>query len=284
LGTDAERKTEKQSMRPILSRSLLTVAAASSILAATGGYASADTGTEGTASGSPGLLSGDSVQAPIDVPVNACGNTVDVVAAVNPAFGNDCANHSQSSGDHTHTHSAEPAAPTADHGYADGYAGQGYGDGYADEYSGQSNATGSPGVLSGNSLDIPVHAPVNACGNTVDPLALLNPAMGNSCGSVQQEPGVSTPPQASTLPAAVVPTSDLPVTSAVDSRSQPAPQLAPQTYPQAYPPASPQLAETGGGLGGRELGVAGATSAALLLGGAMLYRRGARPAPVVRRG
>ncbi|MEU3299609.1 chaplin [Streptomyces sp. NPDC006678] len=42
-------------------------------------------------------------------------------------------------------------------------------------------ATGSPGVLSGNVIQIPVHIPVNACGNSVNILALLNPAFGNTC-------------------------------------------------------------------------------------------------------
>ncbi|MFB7651214.1 MULTISPECIES: chaplin [unclassified Streptomyces] len=42
-------------------------------------------------------------------------------------------------------------------------------------------AVGSPGVLSGNVIQIPVHVPVNLCGNTVNIFALLNPAFGNSC-------------------------------------------------------------------------------------------------------
>ncbi|MFD3695697.1 chaplin [Streptomyces sp. NPDC058646] len=40
---------------------------------------------------------------------------------------------------------------------------------------------GSPGVLSGNLLQVPVHVPVNVCGNTVNVIALLNPAFGNTC-------------------------------------------------------------------------------------------------------
>jgi hypothetical protein len=82
----------KKLMRQILSRSLLTVAATGSVLAATGGWAHADSGADGTAQGSPGLLSGNSVQVPVEAPVNACGNTADVVGALNPAFGNSCAN------------------------------------------------------------------------------------------------------------------------------------------------------------------------------------------------
>ncbi|MGW0916338.1 chaplin [Streptomyces sp. NPDC002784] len=42
-------------------------------------------------------------------------------------------------------------------------------------------AIGSPGVLSGNVVQIPVHVPINVCGNSVNVIALLNPAFGNTC-------------------------------------------------------------------------------------------------------
>ncbi len=45
----------------------------------------------------------------------------------------------------------------------------------------QAAAIGSPGVLSGNVLQVPVHVPVNVCGNTVNVIGLLNPAFGNTC-------------------------------------------------------------------------------------------------------
>ncbi|MFD7644270.1 chaplin [Kitasatospora sp. NPDC059795] len=44
-------------------------------------------------------------------------------------------------------------------------------------------AAGSPGVLSGNLIQIPVHVPVNVCGNTISVIGLLNPAFGNSCAN-----------------------------------------------------------------------------------------------------
>lgn len=44
-------------------------------------------------------------------------------------------------------------------------------------------AVGSPGVLSGNVIQVPVHIPVNVCGNSVNVLALLNPAFGNVCAN-----------------------------------------------------------------------------------------------------
>ncbi|WP_231627079.1 chaplin [Streptomyces apocyni] len=61
-----------------------------------GAQAFADSHVEGGASDSPGILSGNSLEAPVDVPVNACGNTADGAAALNPAFGNTCANTSTS--------------------------------------------------------------------------------------------------------------------------------------------------------------------------------------------
>ncbi|MFF3906511.1 chaplin [Streptomyces sp. NPDC001848] len=46
----------------------------------------------GTATGSGGLLSGNVVQVPVDIPVNACGNTVNVIGLLNPTAGNACVN------------------------------------------------------------------------------------------------------------------------------------------------------------------------------------------------
>lgn len=45
---------------------------------------------EGTAKNSPGVLSGNVLQVPVDIPINACGNTLNVVGLLNPAAGNHC--------------------------------------------------------------------------------------------------------------------------------------------------------------------------------------------------
>ncbi|MFD8145308.1 chaplin [Streptomyces sp. NPDC059708] len=45
----------------------------------------------------------------------------------------------------------------------------------------EGKAVGSPGVLSGNLIQVPVHIPVNVCGNTAQLVGLLNPAFGNTC-------------------------------------------------------------------------------------------------------
>jgi hypothetical protein len=52
----------------------------------------ADTGAEGAALTSPGVVSGNVVQVPVNIPVNLCGNTVDVIGALNPTLGAGCAN------------------------------------------------------------------------------------------------------------------------------------------------------------------------------------------------
>ncbi|MFI9201029.1 chaplin [Streptomyces sp. NPDC053048] len=56
------------------------------------GAASAHGGANAEAKGNPGVVSGNVVQAPISIPVNACGNTVSVVGLFNPALGNTCVN------------------------------------------------------------------------------------------------------------------------------------------------------------------------------------------------
>jgi ChpA-C len=64
----------------------------SGLVLAGAGVASADAGAQGAAVQSPGVLSGNVVQVPVHIPVNACGNTVSVIGLLNPAFGNTCVN------------------------------------------------------------------------------------------------------------------------------------------------------------------------------------------------
>ncbi|KJY24947.1 MULTISPECIES: chaplin [Streptomyces] len=46
--------------------------------------------------------------------------------------------------------------------------------------SAEGEAVGSPGVVSGNLVQVPVHVPVNAVGNTANVIGLLNGAFGNT--------------------------------------------------------------------------------------------------------
>ncbi|MGW2239691.1 chaplin ChpE [Streptomyces sp. NPDC001759] len=63
---------------------------AGGLIAAGAGMASATNGAhaDGQAVGSPGVVSGNLVQAPVHVPVNAVGNSVNAIGVLNPAFGN----------------------------------------------------------------------------------------------------------------------------------------------------------------------------------------------------
>ncbi|MEU5546195.1 chaplin [Streptomyces sioyaensis] len=67
-------------------------ALAGGVVLAGAGLAVADSGAQGAALNSPGVVSGNTVQVPVHVPVNACGNTVSVVGLLNPSFGENCVN------------------------------------------------------------------------------------------------------------------------------------------------------------------------------------------------
>ncbi|MEU9121255.1 chaplin [Streptomyces sp. NPDC048506] len=45
----------------------------------------------------------------------------------------------------------------------------------------------SPGVLSGNLVQFPIHIPINVCGNTAQFVGVLNPAFGNRCINVDSK-------------------------------------------------------------------------------------------------
>ncbi|MEU3313307.1 chaplin [Streptomyces sp. NPDC048387] len=70
------------------------VVMAAGVLVAAGAAspAMADAVADGQAVGSPGVLSGNLVQVPVHIPVNVCGNTVNIIGLLNPAFGNTCVN------------------------------------------------------------------------------------------------------------------------------------------------------------------------------------------------
>jgi len=78
-------------MRSFKKAAVVTVAASGMILAgATAASASSD--AEAAAVGSPGVLSGNVIQVPINIPINLCGNGINILALLNPTFGHTCAN------------------------------------------------------------------------------------------------------------------------------------------------------------------------------------------------
>ncbi|WUD78370.1 chaplin [Streptomyces sp. NBC_00510] len=73
-------------------KAALVIAAAGAVAAGSTGTALANSNAGAAAVGSPGVLSGNAIQIPINIPINICGNTINAAALLNPAFGNVCLN------------------------------------------------------------------------------------------------------------------------------------------------------------------------------------------------
>ncbi|WP_017238681.1 chaplin [Streptomyces sp. SS] len=253
-------------MRQIRRSGLATLLVTGGALALSAGAAHADSGAQGAAAGSPGVGSGNTLQLPVHVPVNACGNTVNVVGLLNPAFGNRCANRSAEPDGYGadengggRSHKDEPATPRGGE-QAGGSHGGGGGSSNGGGATAESSTVGSPGVLSGNGLQLPVDLPVNLSGNSVNVVGIGNPVFGNT--SVNG-PGKPEQPIEIPTPRPQTPVRNVPVPQAETGTPVPAPQGE---------TSSVALAATGSD----SLGYAGSASAALLLGGALMYRRARR--------
>ncbi|MGX1267728.1 chaplin family protein [Streptomyces phaeoluteigriseus] len=219
-------------MRRVTRNGVIAVAAASGALAVAM-PAFADSAADGTAAGSPGLISGNGVQLPVDVPVNLCGDTVNVVGLLNPAAGNSCAAKGSA------------AAPARNGGGASAHGG----------------AQDSPGVVSGNGVQLPVDLPVNVSGNSVDVVGIANPVFGNeSVNASGEEPAPPTEPK---------PDPEPPTRHTPPAASHSDPTVVPPTRAAQAPHVMSALARTGTDATAPTL----AGAAALVLGGAVLYRR-----------
>ncbi|MFF1509838.1 chaplin [Streptomyces sp. NPDC058326] len=259
-------------MRQIRRSGLATLLVTGGALALSAGAAHADAGAQGAAVGSPGIGSGNTVQLPVHAPVNVCGNTVNVVGLLNPAFGNSCANHSAEqepegygSGDGGgRSHKDQPGTPRGGEqaGGSQGGGTQG-GSSNGGGSTAEGRTAGSPGILSGNGLQLPVDLPVNVSGNSVNVVGLLNPVFGNTSVNGPSKPA---PPIERPTPRPQTPVRNVPVPQTETETEKPAPAPAPQGV------KGPALAATGSDT----LGYAAGASAALLLGGALLYRRARR--------
>ena len=74
-------------------KSLVTAAfAAVAVLGSAGSAFASGSGAIGGASDSPGLLSGNVIQVPINIPMNVCGNNISILAALTGTDGNKCVN------------------------------------------------------------------------------------------------------------------------------------------------------------------------------------------------
>lgn len=207
-------------MKRVTRNGVIAVAAVSGAMAVAM-PAFADSAADGETAGSPGVVSGNTIQLPVHVPVNVCGNTVNVVGLLNPAAGNTCVNEGGEDG-------PAPAGAAA-----------------------QSSGKDSPGVVSGNGVQLPVQLPVNVSGNGVSVVGVGNAAAGNesvnTSGGRPEQPPVKPAPKPESAPPKAHPGPK------ADEPGQPVTSLAHTGADQTLP------------------AVAG--SAALVLGGAVLYRR-----------
>ncbi|MFE5741794.1 chaplin [Streptomyces celluloflavus] len=254
-------------MRQSLKRSVLVVAAASGALGVSGGPVYADAGAVGDAARSPGVLSGNSVEVAVHAPVTVCGNSVAGVGALNPGMGNSCGDGGRGAGGGRHRRPGGDAV----HGGPRGATARG-------------GAARSPGVLSGNAVQAPVHLPVGVCGNTVAVVGLLQPAGGTSCGNGERSgPAARRPPVAQHPQVVQGPQV---VRGATARSGRPGPMARAVGGPERGPGATaraavragageavgqvgPVLAETGAYRPGAMAGA----GAGVLLGGALLLRR-----------
>lgn len=292
-------------MRQVLSRQalgkgVLTAAAASSLLSIATGAAYAHPQATAEASHSPGVLSGNSVSVPITFSPNVCGNSVDGGAALNPAFGNTCVN---ATGSDAHRQDREDRD---DHEWHDGHAYERYlsperaaaFERYLDTHEGRharpaQHPDGSgygSGEEHGSRHEEGRHAPRHAAPRETPreaPHETTRQAAPRHAAPRHQEshdgggyggPGAHeeecddrphtlpapaphhVPPPAHEAPA---PPRPAPLPAPVEEAPRPLPAPAPAHA------VVPELAETGAG----RPGAAAALAAALVLGGAVLYRR-----------
>ncbi|MFD7551905.1 chaplin [Streptomyces sp. NPDC059578] len=225
----------------------------------------ADAAADGAAVGSPGAVSGNTIQLPVHVPVNACGNTVNVVGLLNPAAGNTCANRGGSEA--APGGYGDPAAPG-------GQVGSGTSNGGGSTAEGA--AVGSPGVISGNGVQLPIDLPVNVSGNSVNVVGVGNPVFGNHSENVSgpKPPEPPVRPEPPVAPKPEKPPVKEPVKHAPEQEVKPPATVVPEQErveeERTEAPEGPAtLAQTGADDPLALVAPAGLA----LLGGALLRRR-----------
>jgi hypothetical protein len=126
---------------------------AGSTCGGSGAVGGSNAGSSATASTthSGGILSGNTVQAPINIPLNACGKQAVLIGSHNQISGGTCGTGGSGSGGNS---GGANATAVTDH---------------------------SGGILSGNIIQAPVNVPVSACGDQVDAIALHNKTGGTNC-------------------------------------------------------------------------------------------------------
>lgn len=248
------------------------------------GIAQADSTANGAAANSPGLLSGNLIQIPVNAPVNVCGNSISVIGILDTAAGNSCANSGSDGATANGSASHSPGVGSGNliqipvnapvNVCGNSASGVGIGDSAVDNScsNGGSGGSGgpagstanggssdSPGIGSGNTVQLPVTAPVNVCGNSVSVIGIGDTAAGNTCVNGHSAPPSQTaPPSCGCHPAPPVP----PV----------APPVTPKPHHGVTPAGGGSLAETGTGAAS----LAGPLGAGVFGGSGLLLRKRVR--------
>ncbi|MFF8903576.1 chaplin [Streptomyces olivaceoviridis] len=251
-------------MRQTLSKGMAVAAAATGVLSLYGGSALADSDAHGAAQGSPGVLSGNNIQVPVNIPVNVCGNSVDAAAALNPAFANSCATHGRwsESADEEHAGSGNGGSQNSGHG---GSGNTGYGDSGGHHSTPPSGGGHSAPPYGGGKTTPPAYGgeettpPPYGGGKTPPP-----PYGGEETTPPAHGGGKTTPP----------PYGGGETTRPPYGGEEGTPPGGGHATPPGgeYPEEPPVLAHTGGD--GPAMIATSAASAALIAAGAVLYRRG----------
>ncbi|MEU3938041.1 chaplin [Streptomyces sp. NPDC029044] len=270
-------------MRQTLSRGMVAAAAATGILTLCGGAALADSSADGVTKGSPGAASGNTVQAPVDVPVNACGNTVDVAAALNPAFGNSCADEADTRGGHgDRGHGRDRHDASGHGGGSDTFPGGGerWSTGDGERWS-PGDGEGRPG---GDGEDRPHDDGEDRSRGEDEDRSHGDDGYGDDGGygygdgdggyGYGDTPPTKPPHTPPTKPPHTPPPTEPPHTPPPGGHESTPPGTPPGDHHTPPPPGGqeqpPSLPETGA----EALFGAAATSAALIVSGVVLYRRG----------
>ncbi|MFF5552686.1 chaplin [Streptomyces olivaceoviridis] len=277
-------------MRQTLSKGMAVAAAATGVLSLYGGSALADSDAHGAAQGSPGVLSGNNIQVPVNIPVNICGNSVDAAAALDPAFANSCATHGGrgEGADEEHADSGGGGPQDSGHG---GSGNTGYGDS-GDSGYGNSGGHHSTPPSGGGSHSTPPYgdghsAPPYGGGKTTPPpydgghsappygggKTTPPPYGGEETTQPPHGGGKTTPPPYGGEETTRPPYGGDETTPPYGGEESTPPGGGHATPPGGeYPQEPPLLAHTGGD--GPAMIATSAASAALIAAGAVLYRRG----------
>ncbi len=232
--------------------------------------AHADTTATGETSHSPGIGSGNLIQLPVNAPINVCGNQIDVIGILDSVTGNSCSNDGGSaaggsnggtsaSGDAKHSPGVGSGnlvqipinAPINVCGNQVDVIGVGntdHGNSCSNGGSGSTTASGSskgsPGIGSGNVIQVPINAPVNVCGNQVDVIGILDSVTGNSCENNGGSTPTPPPPPPTPTP---TPTQPTPTPTGCGCPPPPPPPPTTPCPPSGTTTSTPTSSAPGGG-------------------------------------